>query len=149
MFVLVIDFDGVLFDQFGSKKLFPQVNELIKRYSEKWYLSLATRRSGVEFEDMLLHLGDLQDCFDFIIGDARPKTHHLSLIRNCYSETNNPVEVLCLIDHSLQTLYDISKDNHLGVFVNSQGLNESHLEEAIEQCLKKLSSEGVLETPST
>lgn len=114
----VLDFDGVIYDQFKTKLVYPSAIQVINHLkSEGKKMAIATRRSGPEeVGEMKRILEDagIAGCFEIIVADSRPKPWHLSQIQEFTKEKE-----LTLYDDFDVNIKDVIAAGYKGVLVNN------------------------------
>lgn len=132
MKIYVLDFDGVINNQWQNNTLYPTAIELIKKmYSENKILCIATRRNQEQLPEItnLLITAGIRHCFRMIEADSRPKTHHLRKIHNeLQKEINTPLDLILFDDFDVN-INDVSRANYKAILVNNNhGLLQRHID---------------------
>lgn len=122
--VYVIDFDGVLYDQHRTEKLYPEAINVVKHLkSRDKVLAIATRRNGVEAQEMteILKSANIHDHFEAIIFNPCPKPWHIQKILN-YLKIKYPNTIFhaTLYDDFDVNINDITLVGHKGVLINNR-----------------------------
>lgn len=128
--VYVIDFDGVLYDQYRSKRMYVEAIEVIKNLKIRGeVLAIATRRSGSETEEMiqLLRLASIYECFDVVIANSCKKPWHLQQITDTLRIKYPGIDLIpTLYDDFDVNIKDVIEAGYKGVLVdNTYGLRYS------------------------
>lgn len=120
----VIDFDGVLYDQHDTRKVYPEAIEVIKylRHQGK-ILTIATRRNEMEASEMIeiLKSVHIYDMFEAIIYNSCPKPWHINQILNKF-KVKYPDIIFhpTLYDDFDVNIQDIRKVGYKGVLIDNK-----------------------------
>ena len=133
--IIVLDFDGVINNQWNDNTLYPQIIEIINYLiKNEFIVCIATRRNDEQANQMykILKENNIYDMFECIEIGAMSKIHHLNAIKDKLINDNIEFTELILFDDYDINIIDVQSAGFTGVLVdNKSGLQYHHIQSII------------------